>query len=222
MRHLLVFAVLLLPVAAWPGPWPREQGTGFVSLSSEYFVARGAEQAYTSFYAEYGLSDQLTLGADLGGNDSSGDWTAFVFARRPVLQGKGPHQVALELGLGAAPNPLWQAEPVLRPGLHWGRGLKTGWGPGWVTLETRLEYRVLSQDSVRKADLTLGVRPRDHTMLIMQVQSGDYPASEPYLRLAPKYVRRIGRSKAHLEVGLRYGVSSDDSLGVRIGSWLNF
>lgn len=222
----LALTLVLSAGPAQPGPWPREAGTGFLSLSHSMAGDRdqpGRRAAgYSALYGEYGLDGALTLGLDAGRGDLYGDWSAVLFLRHALDDGNGPHRFAAELGLGGMGADGTAPQPLLRPGLSWGRGLETGWGPGWATLDSFLEYRLGDGEAALKADLTLGVKPTPDRMLILQVQSGDYPGTPPYLRLAPAYVRRLGRGETFLEIGLKAGLAGEETQGLKIGLWRRF
>lgn len=219
--HAAVLALVLALSAgtARPGPWPREAGTGFLSLSHSLSREAGhPSTGYSAFYGELGLGGGMTLGLDAGRGDTYGDWSALFFLRRSLDDGRGPNRLAAELGLGRMGADGTGAQVVLRPGLSWGRGLPSG----WATLESYLEYRLAERRAVPKADLTLGLKPGPDRMLIFQLQSGDYPGAPPYLRLAPSYVQRLGRGEAFVEIGLKAGLAGDETLGLKLGLWRAF
>ena len=89
-----VLCGLTLPGSdAEAGAWPRPEGEFFLSVSSQtttggrsFVSAVGDIRNYTSFYAEYGWSERLTVGLDAGygaGEDNAAA-SALVFARLPV------------------------------------------------------------------------------------------------------------------------------------------
>ena len=61
MIRLVLFLALMLPAAVQAGPWPREVGRTFLSLSGE---RNRAGSSYASAYAEYGLTSRTTLGME--------------------------------------------------------------------------------------------------------------------------------------------------------------
>ena len=222
----LILALALSAGPAQPGPWPREAGTGFLSLSHSLSEDRARPgrpaSGYSAVYGEYGLGAGLTLGLDAGRGEAYGDWSALLFLRRPLDGGHGPHRFAAEFGVGRIGADGADPQAVLRPGLSWGRGMETAWGDGWATLESYAEYRLNDEETALKADLTLGVKPGPDRMLILQFQSGDYPGARPYLRLAPSYVHRLGRGETFLEIGLKAGLAGDETQGLKLGLWRSF
>ena len=223
---LSVFFCFALALPARAGPWPREDGRWFVSLSHStradprtVSTTDFALDDYTSLYVEYGLRPRLTLGFDAGLSDT-GEVTAFGFVRRPI--GPEDRQVKLSWHAGAGvTGPSASSEPMIVVGASVGKGVTTRWGDGWMTLDTALHLRTSSSEVVAKADATFGLKPRPGQMLILQIQTGAYSGSDPYLRLAPSYVREIAPGR-HIEIGADIGFVGDDKVGLKAGIWFEF
>ena len=86
MRYwpILLLGLLQLPTPAQGGAWLREKGTGFTSTTVN--VTRSYDISESTFM-EYGVRDDLTLGAEVGFLASSiGLQSGFasVFLRRPL------------------------------------------------------------------------------------------------------------------------------------------
>ena len=209
MRALLIALALVLPAAeAGAGAWPRPKGETFLSFSQQ--VSTGARtlidatqdiRSYASVYAEYGLTDRLTIGLDAGTGAGEDDrvGAALVFARLPVWS-PGAHRVAIDFGIGTLQSEAQGRQTRFRPGLAWGRGFESRWGGGWLGMESSLELREPSGDVAVKADFTAGLKPNDRWMLIAQAQTGYYPDAGGIVRLAPSVVRRLG-PRSHLQLG---------------------
>ena len=146
--------------------------------------------------------------------------SALVFARLPVWAPR-EHKVAADLGLGLLDDGVDGTQTRLRPGVAWGRGFESRWGGGWLGMETSFEYRIPSGDSAVKADFTAGLKPDDHWMAILQLQTGAYPDAEPLARLAPSVVRRLG-PRSHLQVGGIAPLAGDDAYGATLALWFTF
>lgn len=224
----LLFALSASQVAA--GAWPRETGTAFVSLSQIFttglkpLLAPGEElTSYSSIYAEYGLTDRVTLGFDAayGMGDGASLRTGIAFARLPFWQGEGENRFAADFGIGYRDNGQGDQDLRLRPGLAWGRGFESGWGQGWMGVESSAEMLYPAQDIILKTDFTTGLKPTDDWMMILQVQTGRYPGSGAMVRLAPSVVRAMGLS-SHLQIGLDATVLGDDSIGIKLATWFTF
>ncbi|MDJ0627452.1 MAG: hypothetical protein QNJ44_04250 [Rhodobacter sp.] len=226
MRCLAIFVLCLVPALATAGAWPREQGKVFLSLSHTLkgdpatMLTYGiVEESYTAVYLEYGLTAKTTVGLDAGYADG-GDYTVLVFARRPVGPGTGRNIFALKAGAGTARMGN-RAQSVLMAGAHWGRGLNTLFGDGWLSLETGLHYFTARGETAAKADLTLGVKPGGKNKVMLQVQAGQYPGSDAYLRLVPSVATQL-RKGLHVEMGAEAGLVGDDRIGLKLGTWLEF
>ena len=199
----VLFALAATEAAA--GAWPRPKGETFVSIATRQSTGArtliGAVQDlhnYTSVYAEYGLTERLTLGLDAGhgsGPDEAVD-AALVFARLPVWS-PGEHKVAADLGFGLLADGVEPTQTRIRPGLAWGRGFESRWGGGWLGMEASYEIRLPSGEHAAKADFTAGLKPKEGWMGILQLQAGAYTDAEaPILRLAPSVVRQVGRRRS--------------------------
>ncbi len=236
MRAVLTGLLLLTSaVAVHAGAWPREKGRTFVSVSQSVstgtltLLAPTLElSSYTSLYAEYGLTDKLTVGliagrgGDIGAGRSESDLTSFLaFARYPVWSDDGGHRVAVDLGFGTIDDETDGRQQRIRPGVAWGYGFESRWGGGWLGIESSLDYRTPTGDTAFKADVTAGIKPDDRYMYIFQVQSGHYPNSEPLVRIAPSVVRKVSK-RFHLQLGGFAGALGDDSVGATLSVWASF
>lgn len=214
----LVVLICWLSGAAHAGAWPREQGTGFASAAARFVWPRDLsvtrpESTYLTLYLEYGLTERLTLGLDLG-HSVSGDGKAVGFVRLPLAR-RGDWVMAAEIGAGVIAG-----QKVLRPGLSVGRGLQGKHGGGWLSADALVEIDQIGGLDA-KMDVTWGMAlPRDRT-LILQVQTGIPGDRDPFLRLAPSLVTPLpGGLKA--EIGATLGLSGDNGVGLMFGLWREF
>lgn len=247
-RSALILGLLALPETVTAGAWPRGQGNGFVSVAYEYTVTEDTAQelvidsgivepetfGFTAFYGEFGLTERITLGIDLGQEDAPDTRQVIFFTTFALSPSTWRHQLAFEIGLGEREYPAdpddfahikdlreGGVERVLRPGLSWGYGFSTKWGGGWAALDLRREYRQERDEIVNKADLTLGLAPGDRDLVYLQTQYSDYPLADPSIRLVPTYVRKFGPGFA-LETALLYDAWGGDRMGLRSGLWWEF
>ena len=103
MRLWSILLILLTaPVTAYSGAWLREKGKGFssntVSVTQNYDISE-------STFLEYGVRDDLTLGAEVSFLASSyglQSGSATLFLRRPLGRQGRPNVWSAELGIGAA------------------------------------------------------------------------------------------------------------------------
>lgn len=213
MRFLLVCVIVLAGVSATAGPWPREKGAGFLSFSIEYDDEDDA--VFTSAFAEYGITSKITAGLDLGFADEE-LYKAIAFARYPLANDTSDWSVALELGAGVTED-----EGVLRPGLHFGRGLNLGQKSGWFTIESYAYYEV-EQDKVDvSTDITFGLNMTDRRKLVLQLQSGNQPMDPDYLNLATSLVIEATPG-FHVELGMKTGLKDDGDYALKLGLWHSF
>ena len=218
----LLFAALLLCLPAQDalaGAWPRKQGAGFVSLATRLawpqdtatWTSPAPADHYETFYLEYGLTDRLTLGFDLG-RSVSGNGKAIAFAQLPLRQAdKGP-QLAAQLGVGRI-----SGDAIIRPGLSLGWGRKNG----WVSLDSVAEIALDGGETDYKLDITWGRNLAQDRKLIIQLQTGVQENDPGFARLAPSLVVPV-RKKIKAELGATWGLTGDASMGIKFGLWADF
>lgn len=232
MGRMLVLICCLLAGQAHAGAWPREAGKGFASLS--IWQGAGGTDSYTALFAEYGLLPRITLGLDAG-RSVSGQTKTVAFLRAPFGQSFG-WLIAAEIGLGEIAG-----QPVLRPGLSFGRNITARHGTGWIAVDTLLEVDLATQGVDIKTDITLGftpgwagARPADWT-LMLQLQTGLVEVQDSllllrtegiaprasFLRIAPSATYRLN-DRMHLEIGFFHALQGSDEKGVKIGLWSTF
>lgn len=236
---VLRYSFLLICLCAtpvWAGAWPREQGTGFASLS--HWAAQDQSESYTALFAEWGLTEHLTLGVDAG-RAVSGKAKAVMFLRAPLL-GFGGAAVAAEIGLGQIAG-----QPVLRPGLSFGHAMSGRSGKGWLAVDTLLELDLENRDMDLKADITLGFAPAARNgsqdgqsgrwSMMLQVQTGLVNVEDglfllqsqgtvpdpSFLRVVPSVTYRL-RDNIDLELGFYRSLNGSDEQGLKIGLWSRF
>ncbi len=214
-RNALIFLLLASPAQA--GPWPREKGHVFLSVGgvSEIDETTGTISTFTTLYGEYGLTEKLTFGLDLG-SDGRRSSKAMAFLRMPLTDAAKTIKLAAEMGLGVE-----NGEKALRPGLSVGRGYTFGNRNGWMTADSRIVLFSSFNDSIFESDLTIGLSATKRLKVIMQAQTGIPANDTSYVRLAPSIVfeRKPGR---HTEFGVTAGILGVSGLGLKIGSWFEF
>ena len=224
MRLILAALIIaLFPAAASAGAWPREVGTSFLSLSytlSDDMNLPGVDpEGYTALYYEIGVTPRLTFGLDAG-RAQNGEYSAILFARRALDFELFGGRTALQAGAGMA-EIGGTSDTLVEFGASWGKGLETRFGGGWLGLDSKLHYFTQAEEFAAKLDMTVGVKPNDRTMLILQLQAASYPGADPSLALVPSIVRRVG-ARYHFELGLDLGLVNDTTAGIKLGTWLEF
>lgn len=219
----LLLSALIWSSAAFGGAWPREVGGVFLSFGTSFDVnydVPGNESAQMhTLFAEYGLRPKLTLGLDAQLTDQ-GDYSAILFLRRPIIEKSQSHRFAFQGGVGIVEKAK-KSDYLIQGGFAWGKGIETKFGSGWMSLDSSLEYHLDSADVVTKADFTFGVKPSTRTKLMVQVQTGAYPGSDPYVRFAPSIAREFGKGR-HLVLEGNFGVLGESKAGMKLGTWLEF
>ncbi|THD75917.1 hypothetical protein E7681_05580 [Thalassobius vesicularis] len=206
-----VLLFCLIGGMAQAGAWPRGKGHWFSATALDW----GADGSVaTSFFAEYGLTDRLTVGVD--GFWTTEGATVLGFARLPVWSGPQGGKLALEAGIGTA-----DGKPILRPGLSYGRGIVTGWGNGWVAVDATAVVDPALGLSSWKVESTLGLAPSERWKFLMQLRSTGSIGGVQDMVLAPSAVFRLGKS-VYLQAGGAYGLTDPRDSGIKLGVWLEF
>ncbi|WP_041669196.1 hypothetical protein [Cereibacter sphaeroides] len=233
LASLALASMVALPASGLAGPWARETGRVFLTLSQQQ---DGAGESWTGLWAEYGLTPRITLGLDAG-RSGRGDGKLILWAQKAWE--RGPHRIAASAGLGAV-RLEGALAPLAQLGGAWGRGIETRFGPGWLALEMRgivtgrnvtLEQRLDAQtvatvaflvpETSAKAELTLGLSPRDRLKVIEQLQL-EYGRDSGFdARLATSLVYDLARP-TKLEMGLILPIESASEPALKLGLWLEF
>lgn len=221
VARLIACSVLtcLFASSAQGGAWPRKQGDGFASLSMRLgwpqdmgtWTSMDPTNDYSTLYVEYGLTDRLTFGADIG-HSVSGSGKTVLFFQWPVRQSAKGAQVSAQFGFG-----IISSQRIIRPGLSVGWGLKNG----WLSIDSVAESYVDRGRTDFKLDMTWGRNLPKDRKLILQVQTGQPDGRDPFVRVAPSLVLPL-RGPAKLETGVTWGLTGDASMGLKIGVWTDF
>jgi hypothetical protein len=213
--YLLLFLALASTVDA--GAWSRSKGEGFTMTSIQVTAPSLTKPAsyYYSNFSEFGLTESITFGADLG-HSVSGESKLIVFLRHPILALKDKHHFAAELGVGEIAG-----EFILRPGLFYGRGLAHHNSSGWLAIDVLFEHHVRHQKTDFKADFTYGTTFSGGIKTILQMQSGRQAGDPKFFRFAPSLAIPMG-STTHLELGGSLNLIGEPEYGLKIGIWKDF
>ena len=229
MIRLVLLLALIMPIGVQAGPWPREVGRTFLSLSGE---RNRADSTYASAYAEYGLTPRTTLGVELGRADQA-ETSAILWLQRALDDGQGPNRFAMQSGVGVIRRDAYTL-PVVQGALSWGRGFDKGWITAQALAkmtgsapDTRAPVRpsfaasFLTAERVVKTDVTVGLRPRDGLMVINSLWL-EHPQDEGYsARLMSSVVFNVP-GPVQVELGMVNPLSGPAEQAVRLGTWLDF
>lgn len=236
--YLGAVAVVLLPVVlgggdAAAGAWTRAEGEGFASQTVRYYSTEPSTSADVNYaraslglYAEYGITERLTLGfdADQGGRlDEVGygaqDGRIGGFARVLLWTGASGDVVSAEIG---ASTPLSGVGASTAPGIddsneikllaRYGRGVETPLGPAWAEGAIGFSRFLGPRADEFRLDLTFGVRPDENWVALAQFfgekgrQNADFGGTDFDLgKLQLSFGRRIFGEKTLL-VGFAHDV----------------
>ena len=223
MRPWLLIVFLLSLLLASPthaGAWLREKGTSFTSIS---FSATWFRDTTNTTYLEYGLRDNLTIGADIGiiadrWGGQSGYGTVFI--RRPLGPNKGPNKWAYELGIGAA----WVNElvlPHLKTGVSWGRGIQIKGLNGWMTVDASMTWDMANGFHLGKIDSTLGVNFTKVTTGMIEIYLAHLD-SKTYATIAPSLVFKPHKGKYRFQIGAQTPLGHYENTALKLGLWREF
>ncbi|MGC3938439.1 hypothetical protein ACOTTU_11615 [Roseobacter sp. EG26] len=223
MTRMIALATLLILASvqiALAGPWLREKGKGFASGS---FNITQEKDTAGSAYLEYGLRDNVTLGADLFyGIDRTlqQSGSGIVFLRFPLSAPDATHKWAWHFGLGArSQNQV--IEPAIEAGLSWGRGIKIGERYGWAVVDSSINVPGSTLETRVKLDGTVGLGLSDHWKVMMQVFN-TYQDSDLFTKVAPSILIVPGTGNYTLQIGTEVPAIGGGDTEFKIGVWLEF
>lgn len=206
--------------AANAGAWLREKGTSFTSVS---FTTTWFRDTTNSSYLEYGVRDDLTIGADIGyASTSNGTQSGYgaIFIRRPLGKNEGPNQWAYELGVGAA----WVDDltlPFVKTGISWGRGIKLYDKNGWMAVDASVAWDVSEGHHLTKIDTTVGINFTEITTGMVQLYVANLDG-DSYASIAPSIVLKPRKSNFRFQIGAESQLGNLDNTGVKFGLWREF
>ena len=215
-RTLLFLTLLLAPAPAWSGAWLLEKDDAFTAASVTAFKENEGGYDYkTSFYAEWGYRPNLTVGIDF---EESRDYFghAFVFARVPVADFDQWGRFAAELGAGVHHQQL-RAWAMYKVTLSYGKGFQTGWGNGWLAIDTAIENR--THDAIfRKLDITAGLSAQRLVNPLLQIETAYTSGKSLFWRVRPSVMIRTRKSQATWVLGLERNDARSDT-GLKFAIW---
>ncbi len=220
MRNLIGYFGIWICSLTFPadaGPWLREKGQGFLSLSTEHNSLTDIEGGV---YAEYGFGAKLTLGAKVNIGMSPlgiGDQEIALFIKKPIGSQKNTWLFAYDVGLGHRRGANVDATYALI-GASVGRGFSWGKRNGWLTFDVSAELPTGVSKPLYKADTTVGLAFHDQWKAMMQVfvASSD---GDTDITLAPSLVWTPKESNSSYQFGFEM---EDGQVSARLSLWRNF
>ena len=219
----ILSSLVLLMATAPPvhgGAWPRDKGTLFIAAGGNFLLSEGAELPVyydPTVYAEYGLTDRVTLGLDLYTADKGRIASAFAFAAVPVGPLDARNRAMVSLGYGYRLNADTSTEALMRLGLSLGRGLETGW------LAADLSATIGTVDTTwrPKADLTWGRAWTPHWTTALQLQTGQGFFDDFYAKYSPSVIYTVN-DRIKVSIGAVKALTGDGGGALKAETWLTF
>ena len=216
----LTIALACVAGLADAGPWPREKGQLFMAAGGNFLLSDGAQLPVhydPTLYAEWGLTDQITLGVDLHTADKGRIATAFAFASIPLPHLDHPHQVSVSIGYGIRARDRIASETLLRGGLSWGRSL----AEGWLAIDGSATFGTIDTTWRPKMDATWGHNWSDRWTTTVQLQTGQGWTNDYYAKISPTAIYTF-RPDIKIAVGAVKGLTGDRGAALKLESWLEF
>lgn len=232
---LALVVILASACAAQAGAWLRTKDTGFASLSLQ---TKNEGNTETSIYLEYGLTDWVTLGADITYDTDLNQYfydqsaliiredgtipegSGVLFLRFPIGSQDKINKFAFHLGYGAryVNGSFVEAKEV---GLSWGRGIKIGEKYGWVNVDASFNTAEEPARDRTKFDATVGLGFTERTRAMLQLFN-TFENSQTFSKVAPSLLIKLGQSNSTLQIGSEIPVSGGGSATLKVGVWYEF
>lgn len=222
---LRILAIVLLVLATSPataGAWMREKGSGYSSITISTTLSRDFSE---STYLEFGVRDDLTLGAEVAFYAFSNgvqSGSATVFLRRPIGKAGRPNVWAYELGFGAG----WSGDivrPYIRGGLSWGRGYQLKRLNGWMAVDASLFIDTYYGEHLLKIDSTIGLNFNNRLAGMIQIfhaATSDISATSIAPSILFKPIKN--RPEFRLQIGTETQIGNTDNSAFKISFWRDF
>lgn len=202
------------------GPWLREKGKGFAASAGNVTQEKDTSG---SLYLEYGLRENITIGADLFyGIDRTlqQSGSGIVFLRFPISKPDATDKWAWHLGLGARSQNEVVA-PAVEAGLSWGRGIKVGERYGWAVIDSSLNIPGSTLETRIKLDGTIGLGFTDHIKAMAQVFT-THQGGEVFAKFAPSLLIIPGKGGTTLQIGVEIPIAGGGETEFKLGLWRDF
>lgn len=211
---------LVMAPDANAGAWLRETGKGFAAANVSSNRTRDTR---TKIYAEYGLSDQMTLGLDIDyGFEVTGrdEGTGTVFLRFPLGATDQTHRFAWHAGLGTRYQNR-EVFPAAEVGLSWGRSFKIADHWGWANVDAIVNVSRRPIETRTKVDGTVGLTLNSHVKVMAQVFN-TFQGGETYTRVAPSILLTPGNGKTTWQFSAEIPAAGGGGTFLKFGLWRDF
>lgn len=220
--RVLPFLVSLVAcgTSADAGAWARDKGTLFIAAGGNFLLSDGAELPVyydPTVYAEYGLTDRVTLGLDLYTADKGRIASAFAFAAVPVGSITQANRAMISLGYGYRLNPDTTTEALMRLGVSFGRGMDRG----WLAADVSATIGTIDTTWRPKADFTWGRNWSDRWTTTMQLQTGVGFFDDTYAKVSPTVIYSVS-DRFKINLGAVKALTGDGGSALKLETWLTF
>ncbi|SEV92363.1 hypothetical protein SAMN04488515_0249 [Cognatiyoonia koreensis] len=231
-RILVILIALLAGQPALSGAWAREKGEWFIAFGGNFWLSDGSELPVhydPTLYAEFGLTDRITVGLDSHLADAGRIASDFIFFTVPVGDLEAQNRFAVGVGFGLrrtlhTPTNLATAdfsylrtEELLRGSVSWGRGYESG----WYAVDASATLAVSENKWRPKADLTWGRHWNDHWTTTVQLQTGQGFTDDYYAKISPSVIYHWN-DYFSISVGAVQGLTGDKGAGMKLETWITF
>lgn len=219
-RLFIILVMLVLASTAQAGPWLREKGTTFISVSvaTNYFLDTASQT-----YVEYGLTEKTTVVGDLSTvrpRYALEQGYVTLSFRRALTKPDAKSKLAYEMGIGVG----WigaETLPIVRTGLSWGRGIEWGGKSGWTTIEASRIWDLTYAQHEAKLDMTLGMNFTEVTTGMIQVYTAEI-LGKTYATIAPSLIFKPKNRKFKFQIGAETPVGNVYDSALKLGLWREF
>lgn len=219
MLRSIIF-LLLVTTKVQAGAWAREEGEVFLSFGGNVALfGEAVRPVYydPTIYLEYGLRPRLTIGIDGFTADKGTAGSLFVFARFPLGPTDQPDKLAMSISTGATLMPNGSLEETPRIGLHWGRGLETG----WLAADTVISHGLTRGITQAKIDGTWGYNFADDWSSVVVGTAGIGLTGDFYAKVSPSIVYQLNETIS-VRMGLVQALTGDLGSGLSLEAWMRF
>ncbi len=202
------------------GAWAREKGQLFFAYATNLWISDGADTGLyydPTIYAEFGLTDRVTVGVDYFSTARDTIHTGLIFAQFPLGDTTGSDRFAASFALGVQTDFALELDYLQRGGLSWGRGLDSG----WLALDVSATYSRNDQLYRPKADFTWGHNLSDNWTTMFQLQSGKTMDDDRFIKLSPAIIYGFNEN-LRISISATKPLKGNAESSIRLGIWQTF
>ena len=219
-RFTLSIFLTFIGMQANAGAWAREKGELFVAAGGNFLLSPGAQLPVhydPTVYAEWGLTERITLGADIHTANRGQIVSAFSFARIPIGDISANDRFAVSLGYGVSVKRDQPIAAIMRGGMSWGRGITNG----WLAIDASATLGTIDTTWRPKIDATWGRNWTDKWTTTLQLQTGQGWTDDYYAKLSPTAIYSV-RPNIKFALGAVQGLTGDRGAALKLETWFSF